>query len=72
MVEHEAAPHVISSEHHTIFPKTSVQKDKENVVQIIRINDDHVPQSAKFIDSCKQLSKHKFPRDYWERKSGCW
>eukprot|EP00973_Karenia_brevis_P029686 4094547-Karenia_brevis.AAC.1 len=45
---------------------------KENVVQITRIDDDHVPQSAKLIDSCKQLSKYEFPRDYWERKPGCW
>eukprot|EP00973_Karenia_brevis_P026383 3639661-Karenia_brevis.AAC.1 len=53
-------------------PKPQSTRDKENVVQITRIDDDHVPHSAKFIDSCKQLSKYKFPRDYWERKPGCW
>eukprot|EP00973_Karenia_brevis_P086883 12049847-Karenia_brevis.AAC.1 len=53
-------------------PEPQSKKDKENVVQITRINDDHVPPSAKYIDSCKQLSKQKFPRDYWERRSGCW
>eukprot|EP00973_Karenia_brevis_P054828 7622462-Karenia_brevis.AAC.1 len=53
-------------------PKPQSKKDKENVVQIARINDDHVPQGAKYIDLCKQLSEHKFPRDYWERRLGCW
>eukprot|EP00973_Karenia_brevis_P050312 6983094-Karenia_brevis.AAC.1 len=73
MVEHEAAPHVISSEHYTIHSKNlSPKKDKENVVQITRIDNGHVPQNAKFIDSCQQLFKYKFPRDYWERKPGCW
>eukprot|EP00973_Karenia_brevis_P025325 3494523-Karenia_brevis.AAC.1 len=41
-------------------------------LQVVRIEHDHVLESAKFVDTCKQLSKHRFPQDYWEQRLGCW
>eukprot|EP00973_Karenia_brevis_P037832 5218338-Karenia_brevis.AAC.1 len=47
-------------------------KKAGKVLQVVRIEHDHVPESAKFADTCKQLSKHQFPQDYWEQRPGCW
>eukprot|EP00973_Karenia_brevis_P055381 7700394-Karenia_brevis.AAC.1 len=44
-------------------------KKPGKVMQVTRINNDHAPANAKFVDTCKQVSKHQFPQDYWEQKA---
>ena len=43
--------------------------------RIIRVEvgrTEKIPQDIKHLDASKQVAKHKFPSDRWERQPGCW
>ena len=47
-------------------------KKKREPLKIIKISNDEIPESAKYVGTCRELCHRKFPVDYWQQQPGCW
>ena len=55
------------------LPNAEKEADKGKSKKILRVKVgeiDRIPKERKHLDTSKQVSKHKFPQDRWERHPG--
>ena len=53
--------------------ESEAEKGRSKNILRVKVGDvDRIPKELKHLDTSKQVSKHKFPQDRWERHPGCW